>query len=110
MRGYPAWLRQGARRPLLFLSDWSLDIREIEELHSQLAAAWERGVELERRLERSEQLQKIKTEICEPQLSEEPSSRASTPLQSPGALTPLRGILNNPKDSASLGLMVRSLM
>ena len=48
------------------LSDWFLNIGEIEGLRSQLAAAREREMELERQLERSEQLQKIKTEICEP--------------------------------------------
>ena len=92
------------------LSDWYLDIGGIEVLRVQLTAARKREVELERRLERSKQLQKIKTEICEPQLSEEPSSRASTPLQSPGALALLHGIWDNAKGGASPGLMVRSLV
>ena len=92
------------------LSDWSLDIGEIEVLRVQLTAARKREVELERRLERSKQLQKIKTEICELQLGEEPSSRASTSLQSPGALAQLHGIRDNAKGGASPGLIVRSLV
>ncbi|KAH8103172.1 hypothetical protein DFH11DRAFT_1773853 [Phellopilus nigrolimitatus] len=67
---------------------------ELDHLRVQLAAARQREAELARRLETSQQ-QKVKTELCEPVLSEGSNSGASTPIL--GAGSPA---------GASLGLMV----
>ncbi|KAH8103173.1 hypothetical protein DFH11DRAFT_1657120 [Phellopilus nigrolimitatus] len=81
----------------------SPDSSELDHLRVQLAAARQREAELARRLETSQQ-QRVKTELCEPVLSEGSSSGTSTPIL--GAGSPLRNIVGNSKGGASLGLMV----
>ena len=91
--------------------------KELEDLHSQLAAARQRERELNEQIEQlqstttsQQQQQHVKTESQEPALSasssdDGSSSGASTPLLTPTSSFPL-SLRANPKSGASLGLMV----
>lgn len=82
--------------------DSSTDSQELEQLRIQLAQAKEREAELMRRLEAS--TSQVKTEPCDPTMSDTASSAESSPTLGP---TSLVGV-PTAKSTASLGLMVRS--
>lgn len=81
----------------------SAEPQELQQLRTQLAMAKDRENELMRRLEAS--AAQVKSEPCDPTMSDSESSAESSPTLGPSSLidTP------SAKNATSLGLMVRSV-